>query len=48
MRADPGAVRVYAQDATPLFRGKPDVVVLPGCTAEVAGVLRWQLSSAFP
>jgi len=40
VRADAGALRVYAQDATPLFRGEPDVVVLPGSTAEVAGVLR--------
>lgn len=40
VRDDAGALRVYGQDATPLFRGQPDVVVLPGCTAEVAGVLR--------
>jgi len=40
VRADAGALRVYGQDATPLFRGKPDIVVLPGSTTEVAAVLR--------
>ena len=39
VRDDPGALRVFGQDATPLFRGRPDVVVFPGSTAEVAGVL---------
>lgn len=37
---DPGALRVYGQDATPLYRGKPDAVVFPGSTQEVARVLR--------
>ena len=40
MRADAGALDTYGQDATPLFRGAPDVVVLPGSTTEVADVLR--------
>jgi glycolate oxidase len=40
VRADAGALRVYGQDATPLHRGTPDVVVLPASTEEVAGVLR--------
>ncbi|MBA3408757.1 MAG: FAD-binding protein [Solirubrobacterales bacterium] len=39
VRDDPGALRVFGQDATPLHRGRPDVVVFPGSTAEVAGVL---------
>jgi glycolate dehydrogenase FAD-linked subunit len=40
VRTDPGALRVYGQDATPLFRGKPDAVAFPGSTEEVAGVVR--------
>ena len=39
VRRDAGALRVYAQDATPLHRGHPDVVVFPGSTAEVAAVV---------
>ena len=41
-------LRVYGQDATPLFRGRPDVVVLPGSAAEVAGVLRVASELALP
>jgi glycolate oxidase len=40
VRTDPGALRVYGRDATPLFSGAPDAVVFPGTTGEVAGVLR--------
>jgi glycolate oxidase len=39
VRADAGARHVYSQDATPLFRGEPDVVVLPASTEEVAGIV---------
>jgi glycolate oxidase len=34
-----GELAAYARDATPLFAARPDVVVLPGSTAEVAAVL---------
>lgn len=40
VRTDPGALRVYSQDATPLYRGQPDAVVFPASTEEVAGVVR--------
>jgi glycolate oxidase len=40
VRDDAGALVSYATDATPLQRGRPDVVVLPGSTEEVAAVLR--------
>ena len=40
VRADRATLRVYSRDATPLFRGHPDVVVFPASTEEVAGVLR--------
>jgi glycolate oxidase len=40
VRDDPGALRVYARDATPLHRGAPDAVVFPRSAEEVSGVLR--------
>src|SRR4051794_36281888 len=40
VRADAGALLTYETDATPLERGRPDVVVFPGGTDEVAAVLR--------
>jgi glycolate oxidase len=40
VRTDAGALLTYATDATPLERGRPDAVVLPASTEEVAGVLR--------
>lgn len=36
----PGDVEPYSRDATPLFRSRPDAVVSPACTSEVAEVLR--------
>ena len=39
VRTDAGALRVYAQDATPLHRGHPDAVVFPASTEEVAAVV---------
>jgi glycolate oxidase len=39
VRADAGALLTYSTDATPLERGRPDAVVFPASTAEVAGVL---------
>jgi glycolate oxidase len=40
VRDDAGALLTFSTDATPLERGRPDVVVFPGSTDEVAGVLR--------
>ncbi|MEA2268843.1 MAG: glycolate oxidase [Solirubrobacteraceae bacterium] len=40
VRDDPGALLTFATDATPLQHGRPDVVVFPASTDEVAGVLR--------
>jgi glycolate oxidase len=40
VRDDAGALLTFSTDATPLERGAPDVVVFPGGTDEVAGVLR--------
>ncbi len=40
VRADDGALVTYSTDATPLQRGRPDVIVFPATTEEVAGVLR--------
>lgn len=34
-----GDVEPYARDATPLFRARPDAVVLPGDTAQVSAIL---------
>ena len=41
VRDDPGALLTYSTDATPLERGRPDIIVFPGSTDEVAGVLRF-------
>jgi glycolate oxidase len=40
VRSSDGAVAPYARDATPLFSARPDAVVFPAGTAEVAAVLR--------
>src|SRR3954449_8871985 len=39
VRDDAGALLTYSTDATPLERARPDAVVFPATTAEVAGVL---------
>src|SRR3954452_16473847 len=39
VRDDDGAVLTFSTDATPLERGRPDAVVFPASTAEVAAVL---------
>jgi glycolate oxidase len=43
-----GDVEVFSRDATPLFRARPDAVVLPACTAEVSAVLRLATETATP
>jgi glycolate dehydrogenase FAD-linked subunit len=40
VRDDPGALLTFSTDATPLERGRPDAVVFPATTDEVAGVIR--------
>jgi glycolate oxidase len=40
VRADAGALLTYSTDSTPLQRGRPDLVVFPASTEEVAAVLR--------
>src|SRR5919112_131074 len=40
VRDDAGALLTFSTDATPLERGRPDVVVFPATTDEVAGVIR--------
>jgi glycolate oxidase len=40
VRTDEGALVTFSTDATPLERGRPDAVVFPASTDEVAGVLR--------
>jgi glycolate oxidase len=40
LRDDAGALLTFSTDATPLERGRPDVVVFPASTDEVAAVLR--------
>jgi glycolate oxidase len=40
VRTDEGALVTFSTDATPLERGRPDAVVFPASTEEVAGVLR--------
>jgi glycolate oxidase len=42
------AVLVYGYDATPLVGGKPDAIVLPRSTEEVAAVLRLANLDGFP
>jgi len=39
VRVDAGTLLTYSTDATPLERARPDAVVFPASTAEVAGVL---------
>lgn len=48
VRTAEGELEVYARDATPLFHHRPDVVVFPGSTAEVADVLRLATELAVP
>jgi glycolate oxidase len=40
VRSDEGALVTFSTDATPLERARPDVVVFPATTEEVAAVLR--------
>ncbi|MFE6286105.1 FAD-binding oxidoreductase [Streptomyces sp. NPDC057877] len=48
VRTDDGALAAYARDATPLFHSRPQAVVLPGSTEEVAAVLRYATAHGIP
>ncbi|MFP8882542.1 FAD-binding oxidoreductase [Streptomyces mangrovi] len=48
VRTDDGALAAYARDATPLFHARPQAVVLPGSTDEVAAVLRYATERGVP
>jgi glycolate oxidase len=41
-------VEPFTHDATPLYRARPDFVVLPGSTAEVAAILRLATAEGIP
>ena len=43
-----GDVEPFSRDATPLFRARPDAVVLPATTAEVADILRLATETGTP
>lgn len=43
-----GDVEPYSQDATPLFRARPDAVVLPATTEQVAAILRMATARGIP
>jgi glycolate oxidase len=43
-----GDVEPYARDATPLFRARPDAVVMPATSAEVARILRLATEQGIP
>lgn len=48
VRTDDGALTAYARDATPLFHSRPQAVVLPAGTEEVAAVLRYATARGIP
>ncbi|PJE94273.1 glycolate oxidase subunit GlcD [Streptomyces carminius] len=48
VRVDDGALAAYARDATPLFSARPQAVVLPGSTEEVAAILRYATERGVP
>ena len=43
-----GDVEPYSRDATPLFRARPDAVVLPATTSEVSAILRLATERGIP
>jgi len=48
VRTGRGDVEPYARDATPLFRGVPDLVVWPGTAEEIAAILRLATQRGIP
>ena len=45
---DPAAREAYSRDATPLFKGLPEVIVTPHSTSEVAEVVKFARSTKTP
>lgn len=45
---DPAAREAYSRDATPLFRGLPEVVITPHSTSEVAQVVKFARATKTP
>jgi len=45
---DPAAREAYSRDATPLFKGLPEVIVTPHSTAEVSEVVKFARQSKTP
>jgi len=43
-----GDVEAFSRDATPLFRARPDAVLLPATTAQVAAILRLATARSVP
>jgi len=48
VRAERGDVEPYARDATPIYRGIPDLVVWPGSASEIAAILRLATRRGIP
>ena len=48
VRSDAVSLEAYSHDATPLFRGLPDVIVTPRSTAEVTKVVRFAAETKTP
>jgi glycolate oxidase len=48
VRDDAGALLTFSTDATPLQRGRPDVVVFPATTEQVAAVIRFANERGVP
>ena len=46
--SDPAAREAYSRDATPLFRGLPEVIVTPHSTSEVAEIVKFARSTKTP
>jgi glycolate oxidase len=46
--ADPAAREAYSRDATPLFRGLPEVVLTPHSTAEIVEVVKFARATKTP
>jgi glycolate oxidase len=48
VRSDTAALEAYSHDATPLFRGLPEVIVTPHSTYEVGQIVRYACDTGTP
>jgi glycolate oxidase len=48
VRSDPASLEAYSHDATPLFRGLPEVIVTPRSTYEVEQIVRYACQTGTP